>query len=127
VLTIKGMRIPIETAEVTLSEGTTYTAASMGIPAKAMKQIPEDARLDTFRDALINQYGGRITREVDLKMGDASGKEYQITGARSTVRMQLYVKGSLVIYVLVEGRSRNQVNSPAANAFFDSLKIGEKN
>jgi S1-C subfamily serine protease len=125
-LTIKGHRVPVESAENTLADGTVYLVASVGIPAVVMRQVPSEERFDTFRDILVQASNGKLVREKDLQQGDVRGKEYLIEGGRGVVRMQLYLKGGWVLYALVEGKTEDVVTSREAGAFFDSFKIMDK-
>jgi hypothetical protein len=126
ILTIKSHRVPIESAESTLNDGTNYLVASIGIPAVVMRQIPSGERFDTFRDILVKEVRGKVTGEKDLQQGDAAGKEYQIEGGHGAVRVQLYLKGGWVLYALVDGKSKDIVTSSEADAFFRTFKMLDK-
>jgi len=126
ILTIKGQRMPIESAESALNDGTTYIAASIGVPAVVMRQIPMEERFPVFRDMLVKEMRGMVTGEKDIEQGGVAGKEYQIKGGRGAVRMQLYLNGGWVMYALVDGRTRAIVTSTKADAFFSSFKMLDK-
>src|SRR5579859_3554221 len=57
ILTISGRKVPIEQAYSMTNGGNTYIAASIGIPAVVMKEIPAEQRFDTIRDVLIKPLG----------------------------------------------------------------------
>jgi hypothetical protein len=126
ILTIRGHRVPIETAEVATNDGTIYTAASVGIPAVVIRQIPEGERFDTLRDVIVKQLKGKVGEEKDLKQGNVAGKEYDIEGGQGAVRMQLFLKGGWVMYAIVDGKNKESVMGKEADAFFASFKLIEK-
>jgi hypothetical protein len=126
ILTIKTRRVPIEYAESSLNDGTIYVAASIGIPAVVMRQIPKGERFDTFRDIIVKEVKGKLTAEKNLQQGDVAGKEYQIEGGRGAVRVQLYLKGGWVMYALVDGKTKDIVTSSEADAFFRTFKLLDK-
>jgi hypothetical protein len=126
ILTIKSHRVPIEYAESTSPDGTIYIAASIGIPAVVMRQIPKDERFETFRDIIVKEVKGKVTEEKDLKLANVAGMEYQIQGGRGVVRVRLYLKGGWVMYALVDGKTEDIVTSTDADAFLSSFKMLDK-
>lgn len=92
ILTINKNKIPVETTYSAVTNGPTYEAGSIGIPAKVMATIPPDQRFNTIRDAFLKALQGRVVDEKDLMQGQLAGKDYQIEGTR-IARMQVYMQG----------------------------------
>jgi hypothetical protein len=101
-------------------------AASVGIPAVVIKEIPEEKRFEVVRDSIVKQLNGKVAKESDIKQEQVQGKEYQIEGEKSKARMQLYVIRGWVMFAVVEGESTEKVNSREAQAFFSAFKLSEK-
>jgi hypothetical protein len=126
VLTIRGRRIPVEAAQTTAKDGTSFLGASIGIPAVVMRDIPADKRFDILRDAIAQVLKGKVTDEKDITQDPVPGKEYQIELPKGVARMQVYTIAGWVIYAVVEGKGKEQVNSKEADDFYASLKLSDK-
>jgi len=126
IFTIRRYKLPMEMAQTTRKDGTIFTAASFGVPALIMRQIPADERQGFFRDALVKQLRGKVVKDKDIKLGKWSGKEYSIERPGGVARMQLYIVYGFVLHAIVEGKTKEQVNSKEANAFFTSFKLSQK-
>jgi hypothetical protein len=122
IITVKKSKVPIEAAFSAVTDGPTYSAASIGIPAKVMATIPADQRFDTIRDALLKQIQGKVVEEKDLMQGKLAGKDYQIEG-KVNGRLQVYMQGGFVFYAFVEAKTKDEVKSKTADAFFKSFKM----
>ncbi len=119
-------KVPVEISNTVLADKTSYLGASMGLPAKNVKEIPADSRFDFIKDALMKTRNGKFTAEKDISQNTIPGKEYMIELPNGQARMQLYTVAGWVIYAIVEGQTRDQVTSARANAFFASLKLSDK-
>jgi hypothetical protein len=126
VLTIGRHRVPVEASQSGLKDGTSFLGASVGIPAVVMREIPADKRFDILRDALVKPLNGKVTEEKDIKQEPVPGKEYQIELPKGAARMQVYTIAGFVVFAVVEGKTREQVNSEQADAFYGSLKLTDK-
>jgi hypothetical protein len=126
VLTIKKHKVPIESSYSTAKDGTTYIGASIGIPAVVMRDLPADKRFDVLKDALVKPMNGKVTDEKDITQDTVPGKEYQIETSKGNARLQLYTIAGFVVYAVVEGKTKEQVNSKDADAFYKSLKLTDK-
>jgi hypothetical protein len=112
-------KVPIESSYSQTKNGVTYTAGSIGIPAKVIAGIPAGERFDRLRDAIVKSMGGKVVDEKDLKQGMISGKDYQIEG-KKMARMQMYMQGGFVFLAIVEG-TKEEITSKTADAFFKSF------
>ncbi len=126
ILTIGKHRCPIELSQTVLKDGTTFVGGSIGIPAVVIRTIPADQRFDVLRDALVKSLKGKVTQEKDIKYDPVPGKEYQIDLPKGAARMQIYTVAGWVVYAVVEGKTKEQVNSAQANGFYNSLKLTDK-
>jgi S1-C subfamily serine protease len=126
ILSIGRHRIPVEAASSGQSDGSSFTAASLGIPAIVIREIPEPDRLDVFRDALVKQVNGKVIQGTDLKQLSINGKDYLIQTDTGLMRMQLYIFRGWVMYAIVQGATKEKVNSEETQAFFTSFKVREK-
>ena len=125
-LTLNGHRVPIEAAQNTRENGTRFTAASIGIPAVIMREIPPDRRFDVVRDALATQFGGNVAEESDIQVESLPGKRYQIEGPKGIARVQIYMFGGWVWYTVVEGKTKEDVTSAEADTFNSSFHLTDK-
>lgn len=119
-------KLPVERNETVMKDGTVFVAASIGIPAILMRNIPADQRFDIFHEVVVENLQGRVTREADIKQDPVPGMEYQIQLPRGAARMQLYTIAGFVVYVIVAGPDEATVNGPLAQQYFQSFKLTEK-
>jgi hypothetical protein len=120
IITIYKHRIPIESTYSSTKDGPTYSAGSIGIPAKVIVTIPADRRFDTLRDSIVKGMGGKVVEEKELKQGMLSGKDYQIEGKRRA-HMQMYMQGGFVFLAIVEAKTKAGISTKTADAFFESF------
>ena len=113
--------MPVEVC--TVQNGPTFTAASIGVPALAMRQIAANKRFETFRDLMIAQAKGKVTGEASLIQGRLAGKDYQIQYAGGAARMQMYMDGGFVFYAIVDVKSKDELDTDNVKAFFASFKM----
>ncbi|HKI31456.1 MAG TPA: hypothetical protein VKA46_06285 [Gemmataceae bacterium] len=126
ILTIGKHKVPIESARSSSKDGPTFTAASMGIPAVVIREIPEEKRYEVVRDAIVKQLTGKVSDEKAIKQDSVPGKEYLIEGEKHVARMQLYIVRGWVMYAIVEGATKEKVTSKEADAFFEGFKMTDK-
>ncbi len=126
VLTLGKQRVPVEASGSARKDGTTFIGASVGIPAVVMRDIPADKRFDILRDALVKQLNGKVAEEKDIKQDPVVGKEYLIERPKGVARMQLYTVAGWVVYAIVEGKTKEEVTTKQADAFYESLKLTDK-
>jgi len=126
VINIGRNRVPLESSYSTLKDGTSFVGGSIGIPAVAMRDLPAEKRFDVLRDALLKPMNGKAVEEKEIKQDPVPGKEYQIDLPKGKARLQLYTVAGFVVYGLVEGKTKEQVNSKEADEFFQSLKLTDK-
>ena len=119
-------KVPLEGSQSTSKDGTTFLAASIGIPAVVMKELPADKRFDVLRDALVKSMKGTVKDEKDVKQDPVVGKEYLVELPKGYARLQIYTIAGWVVYGLVEGKSKDEVTSKDADAFFGNLKLTDK-
>ena len=125
VLVIRKHKVPIEQS-MSISNGTIFVGASIGIPAVVMRDIPAGERFDILRDALVKHIKGKVTEEKDIMQDPVVGKEYQIELLNGAARMQVFTIAGWVVYGIVEGKTMEDVTSKKADAFFSSLKLTDK-
>jgi hypothetical protein len=116
-------RMPIETSYAVLKDGTKFNAGSAGIPAALLRDIPLDKRFDTFSDSFIKSLNGKSSEESDIKQGSIPGKRYQIEGGNGAIRMDLYMNAGWIMFALVDAKTKDDLDSKEAKAFFDSFKL----
>ncbi len=117
---------PCRDVQYGLGRQNQLRCASLGLPAKNVKEIPADNRFDFIKDALMKTRNSKFTAEKDVSQNTIPGKEYMIEFPNGQARMQLYTVAGWVIYAIVEGQTRDQVASAQADAFFASLKLSDK-
>lgn len=122
IITIGKSKVPIESTYSLVNNGPTFSAASIGIPAKVIVGIPPDQRFDTLRDAIVKGMGGKVVDERELKQGMISGRDYQIEG-KNMARMQMYMQGGFVFLAVVEAKNKDDVKSKKADDFFASFMM----
>jgi hypothetical protein len=115
--------LPVEGSESVMKDGTVFAAASIGIPAVLMRDIPADERFDIFHEVVVKHLDGRVTRESDIMQDPVPGKDYQIQLPRGAARMQLFTIAGWVVYVIVTGPDEARVNGPLAQQYFQSFKL----
>jgi hypothetical protein len=122
----KQQKVAIETFEVWTADKTNFAAASLGVPANIMSQIPVELRFETFRDVFAKQLNGQLVDEKDLKQGNIAGKEYTIQKQAGLFRMQMYLVGGFVLYAIVDANVADAATNPQAEAFFASFRLSDK-
>ncbi len=117
-----GVNVPVEGMSVQ-DGNVTYTAASVGIPAVVMREVPPDQRFTIVRDAIAAQVHGEVVEERDIKQASVAGKEYYLEGSSQVTRMRIYLIGGWVLYALVEGKTKEEVKSKEADKFYASFQL----
>ena len=117
------LTMPVETAVCALNNGPIFTAASIGVPAAVMRQIPANKRFDNFRDSVVLQAKGRVTDEKSLTQGRLAGRDYLIEHPTGAARMQMYMDGGFVFYAIVDVKSKDELDADNVKAFFASFKM----
>lgn len=125
VLAIRKHKVPVEQS-LSISGSTTFLAASIGIPATVMRDIPAEERFDIFRDAIAKHVKGKVTEEKDIMQDPVVGKEYQIEMPNGAARMQIFTIAGWVVYGIVEGKAKEDVTSKQSDEFFSGLKLTDK-
>ena len=107
------------------ADGTKFVAASIGMPAALLREIPEDVRLEIYRDAFLNPANATIVSETEIRQGRYSGKEYLVDLPRGQMRMQLLMLGGAGCYAIVEAPSIERLATRDVDEYFESFKINE--
>jgi len=126
ILTIGGNKIAVEAFESKVDNGTLFVGASIGIPAKVMRDIPADERLDTIGDAIAKSLDGKAGDKKDITQDGVPGREFQIETKDGAIRVQLYAIRGWVMYAFVQGKTKDDVSNKDSDAFFDSFKLSDK-
>jgi hypothetical protein len=116
-------KMPIEASYAILKDGTKFNAGSAGIPVAYLRGLQLDQRFELFSDSFIKSLDGKVTDESDIKQGSIPGKRYQIKGGNGVIRMDLYLYAGWVMFALVDGKTKDDLESKEAKAFFDSFKL----
>jgi hypothetical protein len=119
----RGTKMPIEMHYAIRTDDTKFTAGSAGVPAALIRDIPLDKRFEMFSDAFTKALDGKITDETQIKQGEIPGKRYEIEKKDGAARMDLYLYVGWVLYATVEGKSKDDLKTKEATAFFDSFKL----
>jgi hypothetical protein len=125
IYTVEQHRLPME-GSATESGDTTYLAASLGIPAVLMREIPADTRFDFCRDVLVKPLQGKVTDTKDVKQDAVVGKEYLIELPKGAARLRVYTVAGWIVTAMVEGKDKEAVQTKAADAFLDGVKLTDK-
>ncbi len=121
------LKLAVEGSETTLADKTTsYTAASVGVPAIVMRDIPKNRRFEVFRNVIVDEMKGTIANEKDVTQNTIPGKEYEIDKPNGFARMRVHIIAGLVIYVVAEAKDKDELASTATDAFFQSFQMTEK-
>jgi hypothetical protein len=126
VLVINRHKVPVEASTSILKDGTSFQGASVGIPAVVMRELPADRRFDILRDSIVKHMDGKVLEEKDIKKDPVPGKEYHIQTAKGLARLQIYTIAGWVIYAVVEGKTKDDVATKQAEAFYGSLEWSDK-
>ena len=91
-----------------------------------MRNIPADDHFDTLGDSIAKSLGGKPGDKKDITQNDVPGKEFTVETKTGFARVQLYTVGGFVIYAVVAGKTKDDLTSKNAEAFFGSLKLSDK-
>ncbi len=120
-------RLAIEGSLSLLADKTTgFTAASIGVPATIMRDIPQNRRFEVFRNVLVDEMKGKVTDEKDVVQDSVAGKEYLIEKPDGFAKLRLHILAGWVIYVVAEVKNKEDLSSTRVNAFFTSFKMTDK-
>ncbi len=120
---ISGQRVALDLSLAVLGDETSFRATSVSMPAQARREILKDGSFNFLKDLLLKGRNETITGEKDISQGPVPGKEYQYTVPNGVGRLQLYYCGGWLLSATVEGRTKENVNSPQAEAFFQSFNL----
>jgi Concanavalin A-like lectin/glucanases superfamily len=114
-----------EVATSQLADGTNFIAASIGMPAVLLREVPAERRLEVYRDVFLKAANGQIVSETEIGQGRFTGKEYFIDLPNGQMRMQLLMLGGAGCYAMVETSSIERLATRDVDEYFDSFKIKE--
>lgn len=114
--------MPLEGAEVE-SGTTTYSAASLGIPAVLMRDIPAEDRCDMIWEALYKSKGGKLIGKKQIKQDPCVGKEFLVQLDDSAARVQVYTIAGWVVMGIVEGKDMDAVRVKDADTFLGGITL----
>jgi hypothetical protein len=123
IFNIGQFKVPSESAYSEMKDGANFVAASLGIPAVVMREIPANKRFDTFRDLLVKGVKGTVQSEIDIEQGTFKGKEYLIDRPGGAARMQMYMLGGFVFWAVADVRDSDDLESKTVAGFFSSFKM----
>jgi hypothetical protein len=115
----------VEAAQCRAEDGTVYLAAAIGIPATVIRDVPADERFEILGDAIVKPLNGKMSDKKDIIQAPIPGKEFQIQTPDGAARLQLYTVGGGVFYALIQGKTKDDVNSKAADEFLASFKMSD--
>ena len=117
--------LSVEFSTTLMSDGTRFTAASLGLPAAFLREVPEEHRLELYRDAFLKGANGQIVSETEIRQGKFAGREYLVDLPTGQLRMQLLMLGGAGCYAMVETNAIERLAMRDVDEFFDSFKIKE--
>jgi hypothetical protein len=122
---LKGNRLKVNVLQVEPKGGPTYSAATVLMSPRVARSMPPHERIESLRDAFVDDAKGTVKDTKDINQGRVAGKEYTVETAAGTMRLRLYAAGGRLYVASVKG-SQEQVTSKDANAFLDSYKLPSK-
>jgi regulation of enolase protein 1 (concanavalin A-like superfamily) len=120
-IAVRGRRFKVDIVQIDVKGGLTYTAENIILPLDFVRQIKPTERMDMFRDLFVDEAKGKVDEEKEIKLGTLTGKEYLVTTGQGKERLRLFLVGSRVLRVTVNG-TKEQVESTEANVFLDSFR-----
>lgn len=117
--------VPYEGAEVE-SGGTTYAAASLGIPAVIMRDIPAGDRYEMIWEGLYKSKGGKLAGKKAIQQANVDGKEFLVEFDNGAARVQVFTIAGWVIMGVVEGKDMDTVRSAASDDFLAGIKLSDQ-
>jgi len=124
-MSIRGQRVKVNLVQVEIRGGLTYGASTLLMNARLTRAIPQQQRLEIFRDAFLNEVKGKVSQEQDIKEGLATGKEYTIETGQGSARLRVFARGGRLYRASVMG-GKAQVDSKEADTFLESFKLSAK-
>jgi hypothetical protein len=121
-MTIRGQRIRVNVVQVEVRGGLTYGASTLLLSARLAHAIPFKERMELMRDAFLSEVKGKVNEEKEIKLGEATGKEYEIQVGRGMARLRVFARGGRLYRASVLG-SKEQVSSKNADTFLESYKL----
>jgi hypothetical protein len=94
-------------------------------PIERVDSGPADAQAMTeiMRDVFLKHVKGKVADEKDIKLGEYSGKEYQVTiDSKTSARCRVFVAGTLIQQFAIVG-TKEQVEGKDADLFLDSFRM----
>ena len=67
------------------------------MPLQLTRNIPQQQRIEIFRDAIVKDVTGTIDSETEIKQGRVAGREYVIQTGQGLVVVRLYALGGASI------------------------------
>ena len=123
-MTMRGQRLRVTALHLEMPDKTIYHVEKLTLSG-AGKVNRKDLE-ESLRDALVNEFRGKLADETDAKLGAISGKDYTIETGKGLARVRLFVSaGGRVVILHVEG-SKEQVEQKATTTFLDSCRLGRE-
>lgn len=101
-------------------DGMLFAAGQINLPPKLVKERPK-VRQDLLRDLFLEEVGGKLVEEKNVKLDTMAGKEYLAKTPDGLARYRLFGTGVQMFRVLVVG-TKEQVESKDTDLFFESFK-----
>jgi hypothetical protein len=121
-MNVRTMRLKINIIQLEMNGGPTYNAGTVILPLALARKIPNQERIEIFRDAFVKEVTGKIDKEKEITLGPVKGREYQITTGRGPAVLRLFSAGSRIYRLMVIG-SKDQVEGKDAETFLNSYKL----
>ncbi|HEX3313910.1 MAG TPA: hypothetical protein VHR72_03410, partial [Gemmataceae bacterium] len=115
-----------EASRSKVRDGTVFMAASIGIPGQLVREMPQEKRMELFRDLFVTTKKGKVAGEKEIKQGGWTGKEYAIEFSDVRMRMQLYVEDGFGLYAMVEAATEERLKGKDVDSFFASFVLTPK-
>lgn len=99
-------------------------------PVKPVERVdpgPADAQALTeiMRDVFLKHVKGKVADEREIKLGDFTGKEYDVTiDSKTSARCRVFVAGRLIHQFAIVG-TKEQVEGKDADLFLDSFRMSK--
>lgn len=115
----KAGQIRVFRAVLERKDGSLYATSEIRLPPTLAKGQPKE-RQDLLRDLCLEEFKGKLVEEKKVSLGTMAGREYLIKTPKGMLRFRLLGTGVLIYRQILAG-TKAQVESKAAEMFFDSF------
>ncbi len=103
--------------------GLVYQVDRMTLPPEITRKLKRSEVEEVFHELIVQELGGKVTRETSCKMGSIPGRELMIESGLKTGRVRLFVAGGGRVFILQVAGSAGDVEKPATEIFLNSCRL----